>query len=1039
MIRYFAAHPTAGNLMMIVFVLTGLLTVNSLRRETLPSIAPRNVLVSVSYPGARAEDVEEAICRRVENAVESVEYIAKISCEAKDSLAQATIQMEEGEDLDRFLAKVKTQIDAVDDFPEKAKDPTVEAIGTTNFAASVALTGFENRSYLKAYALQLKDRMLQWGRISQVEIKGFSEHQIRIELKNAALRQYGLSIASVAQKIYDQSIDLPGGTIEAVDGTISLRFADERKKVREFRDLILVSNENGGIIRLGDVATISDRFSLDEDKTLFNGQPAALLEIYTTSKEDMLKVVDAVKALIEKEQEIAPPGIKITLSNDNSSVVRERLNLLVENGLQGLVLVFLVMWLFFGFRYSFWVTMGLPVSFLGALSIMYVMDFSLNMMSMLGLLIASGLLMDDAIVISENIAAHRDKGKSPLVAAVDGATQVFPSIFSSFLTTAMVLGSLIFLSGDTGQVLKAVPIVMLFVLTVSLVEAFLILPHHLLHTLKKSDGGKPGIQKYVNKILTGFSNKIVGPIIDFCMAWRYFTVGIAVALLMVAISMLASGILKFSVFPDLDGDIVEARILLPQGTPLAKTKLVVSKVQASLERLNKDLSQKQPAGQSFVKNVTVQFNKNTDSHETGSHIATIAVDILAANIRSITSDAFIELWRREVGQIPDVLGIKFTETVIGPGGLAIEMRLSGPDLSRLKIASLELQGWLEQYEGVINLMDDLRPGKKELRIRMSEQAAILGITARDIANQLRASFYGTIVSEIQVGPESYEIDVRMDLNDRNSTADLDNFSIATVDGSLVPLKAVAQITHERGYARINRYNRVRTITVQGDVDRMIANANDIVSDTQKRFFPVLKKKYPDIKVGLGGQNEEGTKTRNSMNTGFVLGLIGVFIMLSFQFKSYIEPIVVMIIIPLSFVGVIFGHIALGIDFTMPSMLGFVAMAGVAVNNSILLVNFIKDHHEDYASIAIAAPKAARARFRAILITTLTTIAGMLPLLTETSMQAQVLIPTVASLTFGLSTSVIMVLFVVPAVYAILDDFGLSTVTAVDNVRNVTTS
>ncbi len=1026
MIRFFASHPTASNLMMAVLILGGLLTSPYLQRETLPGIEPRKVSVSVPFPGARPEEVEEAICRRIEDAVESVENIAKISCEAKENLASATIEMKEGENLDRFIAKVKNQVEAIDDFPEETDLPVVEEMGTTEFVASIALTGFQNKSHLKAYALAVKDRMLLWGGISQIDIKGFSDHQIRIELSKTALQQFGLSIASIADTIAKQSLDLPGGIIETSEELVSLRFADERKQAHEFLDLVLVSSQDGGIVRLRDIATVTDRFSLDEEKIMFDGEPAALLEISKTKSEDILDVVSSVKEFLQAEQALAPPNVKLTLSNDNSSIVQDRLNLLIENGLQGLALVFLIMWLFFGFRYSFWVTMGLPVSFLGALAIMYLMGLSLNMMSMLGLLIATGLLMDDAIVISENIASQKEKGKSSLDAAIDGAAQVFPSIFASFLTTAMVLGSLIFLNGDTGQVLRVVPIVMLFVLSISLAEAFLILPHHLLHTLEQDMGKSARFRKVVESKLDYIRENVVGRFVDFCVHWRYVTVGVAFALLIVAISMFAGGILKFSVFPDLDGDVIEARILLPQGTPLSKTEDAVQDVKDALVRLNARLSPDQPDEQPLVQHITVQYNKNTDAYETGSHIATVTADLLSAEMRTTSSDNFVSFWREEIGQLADVLSLKITETVVGPGGQAIEVRLQGLDLKQLKLASQELQGWLSSYEGTTNLTDDLRPGKKEIKLRATEQAATLGLSAQDIASQLRTSFFGSTISEIQVGAEAFEVDVRVGLEDRDSLADLDNFMITTMDGGLVPLKAVASLVEGRGYARINRYQRAQVVTVQGDVDQQYANANAILSDTKLRFFPELQSRFPGLKIQLGGQDEEGAKTQKSMMLGFLIGMIGVFVMLSFQFRSYVEPVVVMVIIPLSFIGVIFGHIAMGLDFTMPSILGFIAMAGVVVNNSILLVNFVKDHHDEYECVAVAAPLAARSRFRAIFITTLTTIAGMLPLLTETSLQAQILIPMVASLAFGLMASVIMVLFVVPSIYAILDDFGLST-------------
>ncbi len=1026
MIRFFTAHPTAANLMMLVFILAGALTATSLRRETLPQIEPRDISISVAYPGARPEEVEEAVCRRIEEALESVENTETISCEAREGLALANVEMKEGANLDRYLVKVKTEIDAIDDFPEKAESPIIEQLGTTELVVSVAITGFDRRIDLKAYALAVKDRMLQWGGISQIEIKGFSEHQIRIEVSEAVLRQYGVSISDVADIIGNQSFDLPSGTIEASERQISVRFEEQRKRAKEFLDLIIVSEAAGGIIRLGDVATITDRFKLDEDRIEFNGRPAALLDIYKTSNEDMLVAVDTVKAFVEHEQLTAPPGITLTVTNDNSSNVRDRLRILVDNGLQGLALVFAVMYLFFGFRYSFWVTMGLPVSMLGALALMLFMGLSLNMMTMLGLLIAIGLLMDDAIMISENIAAHRDRGKSPLDAAIEGTAEVFPSIFASFLTTAMVLGSLIFLKGDTGQVLRVVPIVMLFVLTVSLVEAFLILPSHLQHSLSRGETRQPRIQSAVDASLSWVREYIVGTLVDLCVRWRYVTLGIAIACLMSTVAMFAGGILKFSVFPDMDGDVVEARILLPQGTPLARTEAVVGIVNDALARLDEKLTPLQPDGRKLVENVSVQYNKNVDAYETGSHVATVSADLLSAEVRATSSDEFIALWREAVGDITDVVALKFTETIVGPAGVAIEVRLKGADIDRLKAASLDLQDWLNSYKGVTNLSDDQRPGKHEIRLSLREQAASLGITARTIANQLRTAFYGATASEIQVGPESYEIDVRLAADDRNSVAALEQFTITVDDGDHVPLKAIARFEEDRGYARINRHQRARTVIVQGDVDLAFANANAILTDTKARFFEDFQKRHPDVEIELGGQNEEGAKTQKSMMAGFGIGIIGVFLLLSFQFRSYIEPIVVMIIIPLSFVGVVYGHIAMGLDFTMPSLLGFVAMAGVVVNNSILLVNFIKEHHKHHASVADAAPQAARARFRAILITTLTTIAGLLPILSETSLQAQILIPMVASLAFGLLASVVMVLLVVPAIYAILDDFGLST-------------
>ena len=1025
MIRYFAGHPTAANLLMIAFFVAGLFAWPTLQRETFPRVEPRRVEVRILYPGARPEDVEETICQRIEDAVDGITNVFETTCEANESLARAVIEMSEGANFDRFTADVKTEIEAIDDFPDQSEKPTVRQLGRTDFVASVAVTGPMGRTDLKAYAEELKDRMLGSGGIPKIEIKGFSEHQIRIELADGTLRQFGLSVADIANTIRRQSVDLPSGSIQTSEQELLIRFADERKTVDEFRDLVVVSSAGGGQIRLGDIAAITDRFDLDEEKIIFNGKPAAVLDISKTENEDTLEVIDAVNAFLERERGTAPPGIGLSVTNDISSIVSDRLNLLLRNGAQGLVLVFLALWLFFGFRYSFWVAMGLPVSFLGAIAIMSAIGYSINMLTMVGLLIVIGLLMDDAIVIAENVASQRSRGKPPLEAAIDGARQVLPSVFASFATTTCIFGSLAFLKGDIGAVLRVVPVVMLLVLVISLIEAFIILPHHLSHALSRDDGEQGRIQARMDDAIDWMRDRVVGPLANFAVHRRYLTAGCAIALLLLTFSVIAGGFLKFAAFPELDGDVMEARILLPQGTPLHKTEQVVQHISDALTRVNERLSPAQPDGHSLIRNVMLKFNTNIDAHETGPHVATIVADLLGSETRTSRIDDVMALWRKETGELPDVIFIKFTEPTVGPGGLAIDIRLHGRDPGELKKASLELQAWLNRYRGVHNVTDDLRPGKPELRIRLRDGASTLGIDARTIANQLRSALYGTTVSEIQHAGEAYEIDVRLDPRDRNSLADLDYFTVTTAEGRLVPLTAVARIEEDRGYSRINRVNGQRTVTIQGDIDKRIGNTNEILADTRKHFFPDMFKRYPTVGISLQGAEKEAGTTQKSMARGFVIGLIGVFLLLSFLFRSYVEPLVVMIIIPFAFIGAVGGHLLLGLDFTMPSVLGFAALAGVVVNNSILLVNFIKHYHGDTQSVAEAAPLAAQARFRAILLTSLTTIVGLLPILSETSLQAQVLIPLVVSLAFGILASTVLVLFLVPAFYAILDDMGLA--------------
>jgi len=1023
MIRYFAGHPTAANVVMVVFLALGLMSIPQVKRETFPDIPPDEVEVRIVYPGATAEEVEEAVCQRVEDAVEDLEGLAEIRCDARENLATATVQMTAGKNFDLFLNDVKTEVEAIDNFPDAVETPIVKQLGRTDFVAAVAVTGDMSATDLKAYAEELKDGLLATGKISQVKITGFSDRQIRIEVPAQTLRQYGISVDDIAGVIARQSIDLPAGTIETSDSDVTIRFDDQRQSPLEFRDLVVVGADSGAEIRLGDIATITDRFELAEDKVVFNGKRAAMLEITKTKTEDTLTVIDSINAFFDAKQRTAPPTVSFDITRDISSVVRDRLNLVVVNGAQGLVLVFLTLWLFFNVRFSFWVAMGFPVSFAGTIFIMSLAGLSFDLITLVGLLIGIGLLVDDAIVISENIAAHVRKGSPPLQAAIKGTRQVTPGVLASFATTVCVFGSLAFLDGDIGAILKWMPIILILVLSVSLIEAFLVLPHHIRGSMAHSANREPPpLRRKLDAGLDRLRDRVVR-LVHTAVAWRYLVVGLALMAFLASLSMMAGGVLKFRAFPDIEGNVIEARLLLPQGTPLARTSELVDRITDALQEIDRELTPEQPDGQKLVRSINVQYNRNTDAFETGPHIATVTADLLSTEIRTVGIDDILNRWRDLVGAPPDVVALKFTEPTLGPAGRAIDIRLGGTDLAELKEASVDLQSWLNGYDGVTDLTDDLRPGKPEVRVRLRDGATALGLNAQSIATQLRSAFFGKTASEIQVGENAYEIDVRLDPRDKDSLSDLEYFTVTSANGSQVPLGAVASLEAGRGYARIHRIDRHRTVSVQGDVDTSRANTAEIIADTQKRFLPGFFEKYPTLSVIFEGEVKQGGQTGKSVGRGFLAGLVGVFLLLCFLFRSYLEPLIVMITIPLGLIGVIWGHMLLGINLSMPSIVGYASLAGVVVNNAILIVEFIKIERRDGLSAEAAAVGAVKMRFRAILLTSLTTIMGLLPLLTEKSLQAQVLIPLVASLAFGLLATTILMLFVVPSLYLILDDLG----------------
>jgi multidrug efflux pump subunit AcrB len=1034
MIEFFTRHPTAANLLLLFLCVLGISALPGLQRETFPRFDSDYAQVQVIYPGAGTEDVEEGICQRVEEAIDGINDVEEITCEAREGVGSVRIEMSEGGDFGRFMDDIKSEVEAISNFPDEVEIPTIKELNRTDRVVAIAVTGPMSTPDLKAYAEQLKERMQRDSTISLVEVAGFSAHQLRIEISETALLAHGLSISDIAQAISRQGIDLPAGNLETAERDYLIRFTDLRRSVEELNDLAIIASDSGGEIRLGDIAKVSDRFALDEEKTLINGHRAALLQVLKTKKQDTLVVRKAVDKFLEQARQSAPPGVEFTVTQDRSSIVEDRLNLLVKNGLQGLAMVFLVMWLFFQGRFAFWVAFGLPVSFLGALWCMSLLGLTINMITMVALLIAIGLLMDDAIVIAENIATKVRDGMAPYRAAVEGASQVAPGVLSSFFTSLSVFGPLAFLSGHMGKVLQFIPMVLLLVLTVSLIEAFLILPRHLAHSLSHRDRKRGPIRDWLHQRaqafrdgfddrLMGFRDNIVGPAVDWSIHNRYLFLGAVVGLFLLSIGMVAGGKLKFQIFPDLEGDTIEARLLLPQGTPLWRTEQAINQLNDALERVDQAFTPLQSDGRALIQNIQIRYNSNADANESGPHLATVSADLITAEERNGRLDDIIQRWREETGEIHDAVMLNFKEPVMGPGGLALEMRLSGRDLEQLKQASLALQEWFSRYPGVQDLSDDLRPGKPELRLSLRDGALALGIDASTIASQLRTSLYGTKITEIQVGPETYEIDLRMDEADRVSITDLEEFRIITPQGNQIPLSAVVNVDYQRGFSRIQRINGLRTVTVQGDLDTRKANAREIVNHTRENFLPELQQRFPQVRVGIEGQARESAKTGQSMARAFGIGLVGIFILLSFQFRSYVEPIVVMILIPFALMGVIWGHLLMGLPLSMPGIIGFTSLAGIVVNDSILLVAFLKHRVAHGMQQLEAAKQASRDRFRAILLTSITTIAGLTPLLLEKSMQAQILIPLATSIIFGLLASTLLVLFVVPAFYSVLHDMG----------------
>lgn len=1019
MIRWFTGHPTAGNLLLLLFLAAGLFSAPGLLRETFPDFRAVEAEIIVPYRGAAAEDVETAICAPLWDGVQGVEGLETFTCTAQTGRARAVATMAPGNDALRFVNSLRTEVSAIDAFPDRADPAIVRELHRADPVTSVAISGDLPLGELDLYADALSDRLSALPGVTRVSRGGLGTRTLSVTATQAVLESHGLTPAALAAAISAQNIDLPAGTLEGSGADLTLRFTAERDTATALATIPVLVLENGATLTLGDLALIAERFEPPQDRALVDGTPAIIIDVAKARDADALRVLDGVAALVAEETARLPDTITVEVVQDVTSIIRDRLLMLVQNGVIGLVLVIGVMSLFFRPGFAIWAAMGLPVAFAGAFLWMALTGLSLNMMTLVALLMAIGIVMDDSIVIADSIAVHAAKGATVENVAA-GVVAVMPGVISSFLTTLAVFLPLAFLAGELGAVLEVLPVVLLAALAASLIEAFLILPHHLKGGMKDT-----APSRFRTRFDAGFDRlreKGVGRLAEAAIRWRWLVAGLALGALIVTVGALGGGVIKREALPEIDGDVLEARLMLPAGTPLSRTIEAVDQVEAALERVNAGLTPGQPDAQPLVVRRITRLGRNISAGESGAHVATVGVDLLGAETRTSTLDEIVTLWRAEIGLLPGVNSLILTEPGIGPQGIAVELRLTHPDLATLETAGRATLAELETYAGVRNAILDLRPGAPELRLSLAPGAEALGLTAGDVAGQLRAAFLGTRLAEIRRGDLAWDLEVRLSDTDRATRADLGAFEIALPAGDTVPLASIATITGARGWSGITRRNGVRTVTVSADVDGRVGNADAITAQMTGGFLPDLVADTPRLGFEVGGQAANSAETVASILRGFLIGLVGVYIVLSFQFRSYVEPLIVMVTIPLAFLGVIWGHALMGYNISMPSLVGAASLAGIVVNNAILLVGVIKARRAEGFSATDAASEAVRARIRPIFVSVSTTIMGMAPMLLETSTQAQTLKPLVISVVFGLLAATVLILLVLPAFYALLEDF-----------------
>ncbi len=1042
----------AMNTLVIALLLVGGMAFASMRREVFPEFDLEIVLVTVPYPGATPDEVEEGICQKIEEACRSVAGIKKITSVAQEGMGYCVFELQDSiKDVQKTLGEIRSEVERIPSMPELAEDPKVEQVTLRTPAIKVGILapaagdGEEvSELELRDVAEVVRDDLLALPAVSAASLQGAKDYQIDIEISEKTLRKYGLSLQKVAEIVRRENLELPGGTIRSESGEILLRGKNKRYVGAEIAKLPLVTLPDGLVLTVGDLGTVRDEFADVASTNRINGRAGMVVSIDRSSGEDLLAMVAAVKQYIANAK--LPPGYELTVWADQSVDVQDRLRMLIENGLQGLVIVFVMLALFLDLKIAFWVAMGIPFSMLGTGALMYGTDQTLNMLSMFAFLMAIGIVVDDAIVVSDNVDRHRRMGKSLTAAAIDGTVEVIPSVISSVLTTVITFLPLCFVSGVMGKFIAVMPFAFISTLMMSLAESTLVLPGHLAHEknlvftiigvvlypLRPLLVVVAWLQRACDHGLKWFVKSVYSPFLDLCLDNRLSTLAAALAILLAAFGIVRSGITPFQLFPKIDASRLVAKVVFPDGTPATVTDEATTRLEQAAFKASQKLS---PAGEPIVTlvhravgQVAAQGEVGPDARMSGSHVGAVAVELVEGEFRDVTSEQFISEWRRLAGEFPGNESLLFGTENIGPGGKTVEFKLlaaaNAEAVAQLEDAVERCKEWLAQYPGVIDIDDDSRPGKWEYQIKVKPRAEAMGVSLADLAGTIRASYYGEEVMRLQRGRHEVKLMVRYPQDERRTLATLADVRVTGPDGVKRPIRELADVSVVRGYSEINRLGQKRSITVTADIDvaKSSLTSSQITADMEQRLMPALLADHPLVRVRWEGQKEQTNESLRSLGTGFVVALFAMFVLLTMEFKSYFQPFLIIAVIPFGIAGAVFGHAIMGMPLTLFSMFGLVALAGVVVNDSIVLIDFINHRVRDGHPLRAALRESGCLRFRPVMLTSVTTIGGLLPLLLEKSFQAQFLIPMATALAFGLATTTLLVLILVPVMYSF---FGTS--------------
>ncbi|MCY4573982.1 MAG: efflux RND transporter permease subunit [Gemmatimonadetes bacterium] len=1021
-----AANPIAANLLMGFLLLMGLISAMGLPQEFLPEASLDRIQVVVPYPGAAPQEVEESIVRKIEEQIQSVEGLKRTESSAAEGLGSVIAEFRQGTDMSRALADVKSQVDRILTFPADAERAEVREVTSRQSIFRLIVYGNASERTIKELTYRIEDGILALPEVSYAEISGVRNYEISIEVPLDRLRALGLTLEDVAFAVRQGSLELSAGKISTGEEEIRVRTLGQNYEQFDFEDIIVVTRADGTAVRLGQIATVHDAFADSDLLARFNGQPAARIDVFRTAGEDVLDIAQAVRGYIDAEVvPTLPEGVGVQIWRDDSVDLRGRVSLLIENALLGLLLVFLALALFLQIRLAMWVALGLAVAFSGTFLVMQLLGISISMFSLMAMVLALGIVVDDAIVVGENIYAEREKGAKGLTAAIGGTRRIAGPVIFSVLTTVTAFSVLLTVPGPIGKIGLSIPIVVIAVLMLSLVESLLVLPHHLAHLpAPREPRWRPGrAVRQAQQAVDGLLRRIVdGPLdraLRFATAAPSIVLAGTAALMLISMTIVGTGLVRYEFLPQIEGDIVSANIEMPVGTPSERTADVAAQLEAAgqrvLDALARD-SEPIPADVSVTVGQAAQLFDplSGDAVELPrGHIGSVEFKLPGLSLRDFTSTEFQNLWREETGTLPEVRSLAFSAGALGLG-LPVHLELSHPDPERLTRIADDVVAGLESMGGVYDVRTNHDEGVRELQLQLKPAARTLNLTLDHFARQVRAAFFGTEALRVQRGREEMRVYVRLPEEERNSPADIEDYLVRTPQGGEVPLGQVAQVGLARSPTTIHRLDERRVITVTASVDNAVVTGQGVNGNLERNLLAGLSDDHPGFTYTHGGEQRQQREVNAALPRSVFFAFLVMYVLMAIPFGSYSQPLIVMTAIPLGLVGALAGHLILGLSLGFSSIQGLIGVSGVVVNDSLMMIKFINRSRDRGLTPREAIIVGAKARFRAILLTSVTTFLGVAPLMLEKSPQTQHLVPLATSVGFGVVVATALLMLVVPA-------------------------